>query len=125
MTLAEWTKNVRTKIGEPLVPDTHKPTDNERNNIVHLSFQNIFGHSFREADLAIVESMASDIADMRDLKERYIPTLGEYIWDHWMGEPQEPSQLDVVDACQALADMLYTMNTEIRNSIDNKIGEQQ
>lgn len=120
MKLAEWTENLRNNTGEPLVPETHKPTTNERNNIVHLCFKYLLGHGFRSADLMIVESMANEIADLKDLKERYVPTLGEYIWDHWMGEPEEPSQQDVVDACQALADMLYTMDTETRNSIESK-----
>lgn len=45
------------------------------------AFEAIVGMPPRGADVAVMKSMGAGIE-----------TLAEYIWDHWMGEPDEPTQ---------------------------------
>ena len=116
--IAEWTAAVRAEIKELAVPESHVPTANERNNVVHLCFMQIFGHTNRAADLAIVEMMCPNIKDMADLRERYVPALANLIWDHWMGEPAECSEEEVKDLCLAFTDLIFTMDAEVRNDIE-------
>lgn len=106
--------------GPQAVPDSHKPTANERNNLVHLCFTQLLGISFRVADLSIIETLAPDVQDLNDLRQRYVPVIAEYLWDHFMGEPEEPTQQQVEHACLTIANILYTMDEETRNDIEAK-----
>lgn len=45
-----------------------------------------FGFPAREADHAVLDLMGGTIE-----------TLAEYIWDHWMGEPENPTP-DTIEA---------------------------
>lgn len=116
-TLREWAEETRKNTPPIKVAEDHVPTENERNNVVYLSFKNLLGMGMRQVDLAVVEGMAPNVKDMKDLNERYCSTLGEYLWDHWMGEPEDISQEDVTFACQAVAGLLFSMDQEVREAL--------
>jgi hypothetical protein len=71
----------------------------------------------RGVDLLILEAMCPDIKSVADLKERYAPRVADLLWDHWLGEPKEPSLVDINDICRLMCDALYTMSEEVRNSL--------
>jgi len=56
------------------------------------AFERVLGVEPREADIQLVQMMGFDL-DVGD--------LSEYIWDHWMGEPDEPSLDDVIREVKA------------------------
>ena len=118
-TLQIMIEQIKSVTGQPAVDETHKPTTNERNNIVHLCFKYTLGIQFRIADLSIIEMMAGDIRSMEDLRKTYIPTIAEYMWDHFMGEPEEPSLELVEQFCHAIVDCFFTMDQETRNDINS------
>jgi hypothetical protein len=118
-TLQIMIEQIKAVTGQPVVDETHKPTANERNNIVHLCFKYTLGIQFRMADLSIIEMMASDIRSMEELRETYIPTVAEYMWDHFMGEPDEPSLELVEQFCHAITDYFFTLSEETRKDINS------
>lgn len=116
--IEEWIKSARASVGPRAVAEGHVPSANERNNLVHLCFRQFYDHSFRPADLAVIELTASDIRDLADLKARYVPAVADMLWDHWMGEPETPTREMVVEICQIMADLLFTMDEKTRNDIE-------
>lgn len=50
------------------------------------AFVAIIGRQPREADYAVIEMMGATP-----------DVLAEYLWDHWMGEPDEPTEDAVLD----------------------------
>lgn len=122
--LRNWVASVRQEIPALAVPESHVPTPNERNNVVHLCFKQFFGHGMRPADLALLESMCQDIKDLPDFRARYISNLAEFIWDHWMGGPEDPTVEDVGAVCLVLSDLLFAMGENVRNDISD-LSEKQ
>lgn len=123
--MTQWCENTKKQIeGKCLVTEDHKPTPNERNNLVHLCFTNIFGYTFRHADLAVIEAMSPEIKTVKDLKSEYVPIVAEYVWDHWMGEPEDPQLQDVQQMCEVICDALYTLPEDIRNDIKKQLRKQ-
>lgn len=120
MTFQEWVTEIQNATTPQTVEDTHQPTKNERNNIVYLCFSRLLGIGARVADHAVIEMMAANIKDMSDLRSRYVPAIAEYLWDHFMGEPETPSQQEVQQACLALTNYLYSHDEETRNDIEEK-----
>ncbi len=115
----EWVASVRPEVKESAVPETHKPTANELNNVVHLCFKQVLGTGPRVADHALLGATCPDVKDMSDLRSRYIPALAEYVWDHWMGEPEDPTVEDVELIFQLMSDILFTMSENVRNDIND------
>ena len=93
------------------------PTANERNNLVFLCFKYLLGRPNRYRDLAAIEMMAPNIVSVADLRERYIPVVADMLWDHWLGEPEDPSIELVTDYCLAVCDYLYRNEFTERNSL--------
>lgn len=120
MTFQEWIAEIQNATKQQTVEDTHQPTKNERNNIIHLCFGQLLGIRARVSDHAIIEMMATNIKDMSDLRSRYVPVIAEYLWDHFMGEPETPSQQEVQQACLALTNYLYSHDEKTRNDIEEK-----
>lgn len=47
---------------------------------IRMAFQHIVGYAARAADVAVVQMMGGTLG-----------TLAEYVWDHWLGEPDTPT----------------------------------
>lgn len=60
---------------------------------VGRAFEVVVGHPARLADILTVELCGSTPE-----------ALAEFVWDHWMGEPESPSQQDVLDAILQVLD---------------------
>lgn len=120
MTFQEWVTEIQNATTPQTVEDTHQPTKNERNNIVYLCFGQLLGIRARVADHAVIEMMAANIKDMSDLRSRYVPVIAEYLWDHFMGEPETPSQQEVEQFCLALTNFLYSLDEQARNDTEEK-----
>lgn len=115
--LRDWAKDVMSKVKDPVVDFAkHKPTEGELNNLSYLSMKFIAGWGMRSADFAVVKTMGGKPATVNDLDKQFIPQLAEYIWDHLMGEPDEPSTKDVEAAVKAVRAGLYAMDEKARNS---------
>lgn len=97
----------------------HKPTENEMNNICFMSMKYSAGHIMRQVDLTMVNMLGGTPDTVRNLSDRWIPALADYIWDHIMGEPDDPSLEEVVEFVIFMRDMIYTMDETCRNSIDD------
>ena len=54
-------------------------------------FEEIIGFPPRQADLALLSMLGNDVS-----------TLAQYLWDHWMSEPDEPNQEEVENLIRAL-----------------------
>lgn len=119
----DYIKRIIDATGESAVEAAHQPTNNERNNLVYIFFSHILGIKPRIVDYAVIESMANDIENIADLKLRYIPAVAEIIWDHFLGEPEEPCLEDITKACLALTDAFYTLTEEVRNDINDYAGQ--
>lgn len=99
--------------------DKHKPTENEMNNICFMAMKYGAGHIMRQVDLAMVNTLGGTPDTVRGLSDRWIPSLADYMWDHIMGEPDDPSPEEMVDYVTFVRDMIYTMDETCRNSIDD------
>ena len=54
---------------------------------VHTAFTAVLGFQARAADLGILRAMGGTPE-----------VLAEYIWDHWLGEPEEPTAEQILAA---------------------------
>jgi len=117
MTIQELVHELKKITNQQTVEDTHKPTNNERNNVVYLCFKYTIGMPPRTCDYELVETMAPDIKDLPDLKSRYVSTIAEYLWDHFMGEPSTPTKEEIEQVCVAIIDFLYSLTEEERNDL--------
>jgi len=116
----EFIRDVKKITNPPVVDfDKHVPTDNELNNLTHLSFRFILGlPTFRACDFMMVKMMAGKVESVRQLDKKFIPALADYMWDHMMGEPDELSEEDVEKMVKALRDQLYGQDEKTRNCIE-------
>lgn len=119
MQVDDFIQQVKENTGKSAVKDDHKPTANERNNIVHLCFKYALGLPFRQVDLHMIELMSGDVQNMEDLRETYVSNIAEYIWDHYLGEPANPSREDLRRVCSALVEYFFSLNEEIRNDVND------
>ncbi len=114
-----WADDVREKQGPVIVPETHVPTANEINNAVYLACRYVAQWPMRQADLGVVLLMSGNsFTSVAELQEKLGQALGEYLWDHILGEPEDPSEEDVVYGVRAVIHALYTMPEETRNNIE-------
>jgi hypothetical protein len=121
MEFNEWLQNLKENAATPQVDyNTHKPTEGELNNLCHLSMRYTINWTMRHADFAIVRMMGGEPQTVRELDEKFIPELADYMWDHLMGEPETPTPEMLTEAIKVFRDMLYSMDEEVRNDTENK-----
>tara|TARA_R110000751_G_scaffold93925_2_gene183319 strand:- start:324 stop:818 length:495 start_codon:yes stop_codon:yes gene_type:complete len=115
-----WTANLRQCLNNhPQVEyETHKPTDGELNNLCYLSMRYIANWPMRNVDFNVVKMMSGDPPTVEALSDQFIPNLVEYVWDHIMGEPADPTVEDITLAVEALRDQIYEMDEQTRNATD-------
>lgn len=118
MDFSQWLHEIRRTVEPSQVGKDHQPTANERNNLVHLCFLMIMGISFRQVDLGVIELIAGKIENLQDLQDRYVPAIADMIWDHYLGEPDNPSLEQITEACSTIVDLLFSMDEKARNDIN-------
>lgn len=123
MEFHEWLEELRNDIKGDLKVDvaTHKPTDNELNNIVYLSCKYIAGWPMRTADFAVVKIMGGEPTSVDKLDERFIPALADYLWDHIMGEPDSPTTEQIMEGCKIIRDILFRLDEHTRNDVELEV----
>lgn len=99
------------------VTDDHKPTDNELNNICYLSMKYMCGFEMRQCDYSVIKSMAGKISTLEQVENTFCVVLGEYVWDHLMGKPDDPTSEQAVKACKKIKDYLYSLGEDTREDI--------
>jgi hypothetical protein len=92
---------------------THVPTSNEVDNICYLSMKYGIGWMMRQADLMVVTKMLGD-GDVNQLQD----ILSEYMWDHLMGEPENPTVEDIKLIVGAVTRNFYTLDPEVREAVE-------
>lgn len=117
MTFDEYLENLRkeTEKMELQVPNDHKPTEGELNNICYLSMRYLLNWTMRVVDYEIIRMMSGEVNTLEEIDTKLIPPLAQYTWDHLMGEPDEPSQEQVEEACKQFKIMLYSTDEKTRN----------
>jgi hypothetical protein len=116
--MREWADNGRkNEAGERQVGDDHKPTVEELNNITYLSMKWLINWPMRDIDFVMIYKLAGEINTLKDIDEKFIPTLAEYMWDHVLGEPEDPTIDDIAYGITALKDSLYKMGELERNDV--------
>jgi hypothetical protein len=118
--LSQWVIDTKQKLaGCPEVEyNTYKPTDGELNNLCYLSMKYIAGFDMRNVDFTMVKTMGGDPQFVATLTEQFIPQLATYIWDHLMGEPEDPTVATIEEAIEVIRDMLYEQDAQTRDSVD-------
>lgn len=99
--------------------DKHKPTDGELNNICFMAMKYGAGHLMRMVDFEVVKTMSESTETVTGLSDKFLPVLADYMWDHIMGEPDDPSTEEVLEFVTFTRDMIYTSNEEDRNNTDS------
>lgn len=116
--------SLESTTGSPAVDyQTHMPTQNELDNLAYLSMKYIAGWLMRSCDFEVVKLIAGPVDSISAMKEKFVPALAEYMWDHLMGEPDDPTQDDVQQTILALTDSLYSMDEKSRNEISESDDE--
>jgi len=120
----QFVEQIRAISGPIVVDyDTHRPTESEINNLCYLSMKFLVQFSMRTCDLKVVELMAGGLIEsIAELNDRYIPALADYIWDHLMGKPEDPTADDLKYCIEAIRDFLYSTDEQIRNSLEETNG---
>lgn len=112
-TLAEYAKELRASLSPALVDiKTHMPSPNELNNMMYLPFKYILGVGVRTCDIMLVASQTMG----RPVTEVNL-VIADLMWDHFMGEPEEPSLADVEEAVLVLAEQLFSCEKDVRENI--------
>jgi methylglyoxal synthase len=75
------------------------------------------GFTMRNCDFKVIKMMGGDPQVVAELDDEFIPQLAEYIWDHVMGEPEDPTVEELVEAIGVVRDMLYEMDISTRNEV--------
>ncbi len=65
-------------------------------NYVEKCFEKTLGMRPRAIDTMVVMELAKGSEDISEV-------LGEYIWDHWLGEPDAPTMEEVIEICRECA----------------------
>lgn len=118
--LREYADNMSAQ-AKPIVDyKTHAPTNRELNNLCYLSMKYIANWPMRAADFHVVNMFGGTPKTVVELDEHYIPQLADYMWDHLMGEPEEPTTEDLEYAIKAIRDVLYSMDEKTRNDVEDK-----
>lgn len=117
--LQNWIIEIKKKgIGPALVQYyTHKPTENELNNLCYLSMKYLIGWEMRTADFQVCMMLGGDPQTVTELEKTFIPSLADYIWDHLMGEPNDPTSDDLIEGIKIIRDMLYSMDQPTREAV--------
>ena len=120
--MKEWAEAMTASMPGPLVVDesTHVPTDAELNNISYLSMKYLCQWGMRQCDLAVVNMLSGKIQSIAALRTVYVEHLADYIWDHLMSEPDEPSCEDIAYGINAVITAFYHMDEAIRNDTEAK-----
>jgi hypothetical protein len=115
--MRKWATESIKNQGPRQVGDSHIPTSGELNNITYLAMKYLARWGMRQCDLAVVLVMCTP-KTMDELNTTFVETLAEYIWDHLMGEPENPTEEDLQFGIRRLIEVLYTMNESDRNTIE-------
>lgn len=94
-------------------------TDNEINNLVYLCLKYIVGFPMRQCDFQVVLMMHNSTkGGVEDQKRNLISVISDFIWDHFLGEPDEPSQENIEEAVSGIFEEFFKLPEDIRNSIE-------
>lgn len=115
--LREYADEMKAQAKPAVDYKTYAPTNNELNNLCYLSMKYLIGWRMRVVDFHTVNMLGGTPKTIQELDKRYIPTLAEYMWDHLMGEPEEPTTDDLEYAIKAVRDMLFSLSEKERNDI--------
>ena len=99
--MKQWADGIKTD--RPLLIDA------EVNNICYISMKYLCGWQMRQCDLVVVIMLAGEIKSLADLRTRYVEHLADHIWDHLMGEPDEPSADDLAHGINAIITEFYKL----------------
>jgi hypothetical protein len=84
------------------VPDTL--TVAEKTRLLEFGFMTILGTPPREADTQLILAMTGGTESTEDISH----AIGSFLWDHWMGEPESPTEGQVVKLIKALVPFTFT-----------------
>ncbi len=95
------------------VPKDYLINYEERKRIVEKIFEITLGATPRQTDTAVCMLMSDREAKGRQGINNLIDVTCDYIWDHWMGEPKEPSAKEIKDYIKPIFTKWYkTTNVE-------------
>lgn len=117
--MTDWIEKTKRECRPMQVGEDHVPTAGERNNLCYLSMKYIVGWQMRACDFALVDMMGVESSTtMAGLRDGYCNVLADYIWDHLLAEPEEPTADEIAHACRAMVGLLYSLDEEARNLTD-------
>jgi hypothetical protein len=79
------------------------------------------GHMMRKADFLVVKQMGGSPDKVRNLVDTFLPALADYLWDHIMGEPDDPSTEEVLEFVVYVRDLIYSLDETTRNAVESII----
>lgn len=94
-------------------------TDNEINNLVYLCLKYIAGFPMRTCDFQLILAMHnSSKGGVGDERDNLASALSDYIWDHLLGEPDEPSSEEIKSAVVEIFGEFFKLPDDVRNSLE-------
>lgn len=79
------------------IPDDYELSAGEVNNIVYITCRHTCDWTMREADLAVCDMLRDKTLRGDAAVENLLEVATEYVWDHIMGEPEDPTQKQLAD----------------------------
>jgi hypothetical protein len=113
--LKAWADDLKSKASPRQVDfATHRPTDGELNNYIYLSLGYVLAWKMRHADFQVIMKLGGR-PETVDQMGPLTKAMGEYAWDHLMGEPDEFQPKDLEYAFEAMLEFMYGLDEKSRN----------
>lgn len=94
-----------------------KVSTEELENLTYLSCRYVADWAMRKADLEAVRLLSGNPRDRAEVEARWVQNMGEYLWDHIMGEPTKPTLEQVISRVRKLTKQFWTLSLKARVSM--------
>jgi hypothetical protein len=98
------------------IDQSHTLTDGEIDNIVYLCCKYGVGWDMRGADLAVIKMMSGTPLIGPAGMAKLLDETAAYLWDHIMGEPDDPTQAQVRQALEQIIETWWNQTPEAERS---------
>jgi hypothetical protein len=101
-------------------PEKYILEERELRNLVDAFFMGMLGCRARDADFAVIRMVAFGTArpevrfGLKVVTAKLAEPMAEYVWDHWLGEPDAPSQTRVAKCARDVVAAFFRLDRHAR-----------